>query len=108
MKYPAGVVGAFSMLNDTGVIRFSLDQLAGLVGPSARWAWTMYRSVGRPGAGVLLRRSKYVTATTPSWLTATDGRNACRLPVGMFSGVWLILIGVDQVKPPSVDIEEAM
>src|SRR5262249_7011742 len=35
------------------------------------------------------------------------GVKACWSPSGMLVGVWLILIGSDQVKPPSVDMEKA-
>jgi hypothetical protein len=34
--------------------------------------------------------------------------NACWLPAVSLGGAWLIMIGVVQVKPPSVDIEKAI
>ena len=34
--------------------------------------------------------------------------NACRLPSGTASGVWLILIGADQVNPPAGDTPPAV
>src|SRR5438105_1645821 len=36
------------------------------------------------------------------------GWKACWSGAGMAPGVWLIFIGVDQVKPPSLDMEKAM
>src|SRR3989454_2747961 len=44
----------------------------------------------------------------PSAVTATEGRKACaRNGFVVSTGVWLTLLGVDHVRPPSVDIENA-
>src|SRR5260370_19279398 len=47
-------------------------------------------------------------ATVPLAATATEGVKACWLPGGMFVGVWFTLMGLDQVRPPSVDMEKAI
>jgi hypothetical protein len=42
----------------------------------------------------------------PFAATLTVGVNACWSPIGTDVGVWLILIGVDQVRPPFEDCEK--
>jgi hypothetical protein len=49
-----------------------------------------------------------VTATVPFAETSTDGVNACWSPIGIVVGVWLTLIGADQVSPPSSDCYNAI
>jgi hypothetical protein len=47
-------------------------------------------------------------ALVPFAATATDGVKARWSPAGMFVGVSLTLIGVVQLRPPSVDMAKAM
>src|SRR3954454_9011275 len=90
--------------------RDSSFQLAGLVQFSLLgWQCTTQWSVPRmPSAGVLLRKSKYDTAIVPSPATCTAGVNACWSPSGSVAGVWLTLMGADQLLPPSVDCVNAI